>query len=84
MQNKPTKKRIEPEFLIFGSVDFFVGSNVKKIQKVKNALFFCHSNFSSFLSSENESSIIVYLQSEFKNIDFWPIEGKKCNNLCYF
>ena len=32
--------------------------------------------------SEDKNPIILYIQSEFKNIDFWPIESKKCGNLC--
>ena len=81
VQNKPTKKRKKPEFWIFDSVDFYVGSNVTKIQKIQNALFFRNSISSSISPSKNKNSIILYLQLEFKNIDFWPNESKKCDNL---
>ena len=81
MQNKPTKKRKKPEFWIFDSVDFYVGSNVTKIQKIQNALFFRNSISSSISTSKNKNAIILYVQLESKNIDFWLDESEKYDNL---
>ena len=75
------KKRGKPEFWIFVSVNFYVGSNVTKIQKVKNALFFRNSIFSSISPSKNKNAIILYVQLESQNIDFWLDESEKYDNL---
>ena len=81
MQNEPAKKRRKPEFWIFDSVDFCVGSNVTKIQKIQNALFFRNSISSSISTSKNKNAIILYVQLESKNIDFWLDESEKYDNL---
>ena len=75
-RKKDTKNVLSHNFEFFTELIFLEGPNIEKIQKVKNALCFCYSNFYSFLSIANQSPIILFLQSEFKNIDFWPIEGK--------
>ena len=66
------KNVLSRNFEFFAQLIFSWGQTLKKVKKSKTRYFFANQMSQNVSYGEDKNPIILYLQSEFKNICFWP------------